>query len=85
MKDQIQKLRQVQELMREAAGLLQEVTWDLNKQVGMSTTSQRLRSYIIGHLEPLIDSNHGWLTSGLNLENIIEEIEYFGEEPQEEE
>jgi hypothetical protein len=85
MEDQIQKLRQAQELMREAAGLLQEVTWDLNKQEGMSTTSQRLRGYIIGHLEPLIDSEHGWMGKSLNLENIIEEIEYLGEEPEEEE
>jgi hypothetical protein len=45
-----------------------------------SSTYERLRSYILGNLEPLISEDHGWMTRSVNIQEIIDEIREMGEE-----
>ena len=52
----------------------------------LSTTAERLKGYIIGHLEPMISSDHGWMTKSVSIEEIIRDLEESGfEESTEEE
>ena len=68
-KEQIQCLREAQEHLSDAARLIRQVCYS-NEYHG-----DRIRSYILGHLEPLIGNEHDWLGRSVSLEDIIEEIE----------
>jgi len=57
--------------LREAVRTLNQI----RRKLGDNITADRLRSYIISHLETLIDSDHEWLDRSLNLQNIIEELQ----------
>lgn len=37
-----------------------------------------LQHYIIGHVEPLIDAEHEWLTKDTNIQDIIDDIRESG-------
>lgn len=43
----------------------------------LSTAAERLKGYIIGHLEPMISSDHGWMTRSVSIDDIIEDIQEF--------
>ena len=67
-KTQIEYLREAQEHLSDAARLIRQVCRS-NEYHG-----DRIRSYILGHLEPLIGNEHDWLGRSVSLEDIIEEI-----------
>lgn len=67
----IELLEQAQDSMREAAGHIQDAMGVIDN----STTRERLRGYILGHLEPLIDREHDWLTRSTSLQDIIREVQ----------
>jgi len=67
----IDEIQEVQEQLREAVQTLNQI----RRKLGNNITADRLRSYIISHLETLIDSNHDWLDRSTNLQDIIEELQ----------
>lgn len=73
----IDLLSEAREKMDEALYTLKTVYKKLER-TEMSTTAQRLRSYIIGNLEPMITSDHEWLTRAISLDDIIRELEESG-------
>lgn len=84
IQESIDQLRQAQDLMRDAAAIIRQVTREL-QNTPHSISGKRLRSYISGHLEVLIDSDHDWIGRSINIEDIIEELEEFADESLEEE
>jgi len=44
----------------------------------LSTTAERLKGYIIGHLEPMISSDHGWMTRAVSIDDIIKDLDESG-------
>lgn len=84
VQESIDQLRQAQDLMRDAAAIIRQVTREL-QNTPHRLSGERLRSYISGHLEVLIDRDHDWLDRSINIENIIEELEEFADESLEEE
>jgi hypothetical protein len=81
MQEIIQELTQVQDTLREAAANIRDIQRKLRKS-GHQRTAEVLYRYISGHLEVLIDSEHSWLDSSTNIQNIIEELSE--EEPSDE-
>jgi hypothetical protein len=73
----IDLLSEAREKMDEALYTLKTVYKKLER-TEMSTTAQRLRSYIIGNLEPMITSDHEWMTRAISLDDIIRELEESG-------
>ena len=65
---QIDCLREAQDHLSSASTLIRQVCRS-NKH-----NSERIRAYILGHLEPLISNDHDWLTHSVSLEDIIKEI-----------
>jgi hypothetical protein len=79
------------DLLSEAKEKMEEALYNLKtayrnlERTELSTTAQRLRSYIIGNLEPMITSDHEWMTRAISIEDIIKELEESGFEEQESE
>ena len=85
IKAAVENLREAQEQMREALNSIFNAQAAIRRIEGGSTTAERLKRYIQGHLEPLIDSEHQWLDNSTSVENIIEEVERLSCEEEEEE
>lgn len=66
--EQVKALREAQEHLREATYLIKQVCRNNQYQ------SERIKGYILGHLEPLIDENHDWLGYSFTLEKVIKDI-----------
>jgi hypothetical protein len=75
--DCVELLYEAQTQMEDALENLQGVYRHL-QGTELSSTAERLRSYIIGHLEPMISSDHGWMTRAVSIEEIIEELKESG-------
>ncbi len=73
----IDLLEEAKEKMDEALYNLKTVYRNLDR-TELSTTAQRLRSYIIGNLEPMITSDHEWMTRAISIDDIIKELEESG-------
>ncbi len=70
-------LYEAQSQMDEALQNLQGV-YRLLQGTELSGTAERLKSYIIGHLEPMISSDHGWMTRSVSIDEIIDELKESG-------
>ena len=75
--DCVELLYEAQTQMEDALENLQGVYRHL-QGTELSSTAERLRSYIIGHLEPMISSDHGWMTRAVSIEEIIQELKESG-------
>jgi hypothetical protein len=70
-------LYEAQSQMEDALQNLQGV-YRLLQGTELSGTAERLKSYIIGHLEPMISSDHGWMTRAVSIDEIIQELKESG-------
>jgi hypothetical protein len=70
-------LYEAQSQMGDALQNLQGV-YRLLQGTELSGTAERLKSYIIGHLEPMISSDHGWMTRAVSIDEIIQELKESG-------
>ena len=68
-KEQIESLQEAQEHLSDAVRLIRQVSRSNEYH------RERIRAYILGHLEPLIGREHDWLGRGVSLEDIINDIE----------
>jgi hypothetical protein len=75
--DCVELLYEAQSQMDDALQNLQGV-YRLLQGTELSSTAERLKSYIIGHLEPMISSDHGWMTRAVSIEEIIQELKESG-------
>ena len=75
--DCVELLYEAQTQMEDALQNLQGV-YRLLQGTELSSTAERLKSYIIGHLEPMISADHGWMTRAVSIEEIIQELEESG-------
>ncbi len=75
--DSVELLYEAQSQMEDALQNLQRVYRSL-QGTELSSTAERLKSYIIGHLEPMISSDHGWMTRDISIDEIIEELKESG-------
>jgi hypothetical protein len=75
--DCVELLYEAQSQMEDALQSLKSVYRHL-QGTELSSTAERLRSYIIGHLEPMISSDHGWMTRAVSIDEIIEELKESG-------
>jgi hypothetical protein len=75
--DCIELLYEAQSQMDDALQNIQGA-YRLLQGTELSSTAERLRSYIIGHLEPMISSDHGWMTREVSIGEIIEELKESG-------
>jgi len=72
------------ELLEDAKSQMDDALTNLNSVYRMlqgtelSTTAERLKGYIIGHLEPMISSDHGWMTRSVSVDEIIKDLEGSG-------
>lgn len=73
----ISLLEEAREKMDDALYNLKTVYKNLER-TELSTTAQRLRSYIIGNLEPMITSDHEWMTRAISIGDIITDLEESG-------
>lgn len=73
----IELLEEAREKMDEALYNLKTVYKKLDR-TELSTIANRLRSYIIGNLEPMITSDHEWMTRAISVEDIIKDLEESG-------
>ena len=73
--DCIEMLQEAQISLDDALNQIKGVYNMLRSADNCSQVAERMRSYIIGHLEPLIYSDHEWMTRSLSIEGIIEELE----------
>lgn len=70
--------------LEEAAFEIKNALSELKKFPYSASTYERLRGYILGNLEPLISSDHGWMTKSVNIDDIIEEVKEMQDEDYEE-
>lgn len=63
------RLGEAQDTLRQVVQDLQDIEKDIRKN-GDSSTAERLKSYIIGHLKTLIDKDSGYMSQDINLEDI---------------
>jgi hypothetical protein len=75
--DCVELLYEAQSQMEDALQNLQGV-YRLLQGTELSGTAERLKSYIIGHLEPMISSDHGWMTRAVSIDEIIQELKESG-------
>ncbi len=75
--DCIELLEEAKSQMEDALQNLQGV-YRLLQGTELSGTAERLKSYIIGHLEPMISSDHGWMTRAVSIDEIIDELKESG-------
>lgn len=75
--DCVELLYEAQSQMEDALQNLQRVYRNL-QGTELSSTAERLKSYIIGHLEPMISSDHGWMARAVSIEEIIQELKESG-------
>ncbi len=75
--DCIELLEEAKSQMEDALQNLQGVYRHL-QGTELSGTAERLKSYIIGHLEPMISSDHGWMTRAVSIDEIIDELKESG-------
>jgi hypothetical protein len=73
--DCIEMLQEAQISLDDALNQIKGVYNMLRSSENCSQVAERMRSYIIGHLEPLISSDHEWMTRSLSIEKVIEELE----------
>ncbi len=73
--DCIEMLQEAQLSLDDALNQIKGVYSMLRSSENCSQVAERMRSYIIGHLEPLISSDHEWMTRSLSIEGVIEELE----------
>ena len=73
--DCIEMLQEAQISLDDALNQIKGVYSMLRSSENCSQVAERMRSYIIGHLEPLISSDHEWMTRSLSIEKVIEELE----------
>jgi hypothetical protein len=65
--DRIDRIREAQELLREAIDLL--------KSVARETNDGHARAYLIDHLECFTSSDHGFLSRDFNCDKWVEQLE----------
>jgi hypothetical protein len=71
----IRQLEEAQDSMREAKNKLNTAHRAMEQSsVISSSTAGQLRLYVLGNFEPLIDSDHSWLSDSVNVEKIIEYV-----------
>ena len=73
--DCIEMLQEAQISLDDALNQIKGVYNMLRSSENCSQVAERMRSYIIGHLEPLISSDHEWMTRSLSIGKVIEELE----------
>jgi hypothetical protein len=80
----LDKVQECIELLEDAKSQMDDALANLNSVYRMlqgtelSTTAERLKGYIIGHLEPMISSDHGWMTRSVSIDEIIKDLEESG-------
>ena len=80
----LDKIQECVELLEDAKSQMDDALSNLNSVYRMlqgtelSTTAERLKGYIIGHLEPMISSDHGWMTRSVSVDEIIKDLEESG-------
>lgn len=80
----LDKVQECIELLEDAKSQMDDALRNLNSVYRMlqgtelSTTAERLKGYIIGHLEPMISSDHGWMTRSVSVDEIIKDLEESG-------
>lgn len=80
----LDKVQECVELLGDAKSQMDDALSNLKSVYRMlqgtelSTTAERLKGYIIGHLEPMISSDHGWMTKSVSIEEIIRDLEESG-------
>ena len=80
----LDKVQECIEMLEEAKSQMDDALSNLNSVYRMlqgtelSTTGERLKGYIIGHLEPMISSDHGWMTRSVSIDDIIKDLEESG-------
>jgi hypothetical protein len=80
----LDKVQECIELLGDAKSQMDDALANLNSVYRMlqgtelSTTAERLKGYIIGHLEPMISSDHGWMTRSVSIDEIIKDLEESG-------
>ena len=72
----IGELREAQDHLRSAS---QSARGAMRLLRNYGSISERIRGYILGHIEPLIDSESEWMTKSINIEEIIEDLEGYKE------
>jgi hypothetical protein len=83
--DVIKTLKEAQSQLEEAAYSISVAMRKLRSMPEAGNIPERIRTYILGHLEPMINSNTEWLGKQVSLEDIIEEIQENFESYEEEE
>jgi exonuclease VII small subunit len=82
--ESVEELQNAQQLMVEAVDILKGVRRKLSSGP-TSGSAERLYRYILGHLEPLINSESEWMTRSTSIQDIIDELEDYREfEPEDE-
>lgn len=66
--ERIEKIKEAQELLYEAVNLIEEAIEGTNEE-------SNVRAYIVSHLRIFINDDHGFLSSSLNLDNVIESLQ----------
>jgi len=80
----LNKVQECVELLEDAKSQMDDALNNLKSVYRMlqgtelSTTAERLKGYIIGHLEPMISSDHGWMTRSVSIDEIIKDLEESG-------
>lgn len=80
----LDKIQECVELLEDAKSQMVDALSNLNsvykmlQATDLSTTAERLKGYIIGNLEPMISSDHGWMTRSVSVEEIIKDLEESG-------
>jgi hypothetical protein len=73
----VDRVRTAQALIQAAIGILD--------QVARETNDRHARAYMVDQLETLASSDHGFLSSGFNLDAWIEQLEDGGEDEEDDE
>jgi len=81
----VDEISNVQEELKNCAQYLRQIYQKIRK-TGNSRLAEQMKSYIISHLEILIDSEHEWMDRSTNLEDIKNQLDdMIGDENEESE